>query len=596
MRIPAGEHPLAQLVAQAMLEGFNKHYRLFRESVAQAKILFESGDWLGVQRAVLERIPFYDARVNECVSLLRESYQAERIDSNTWQRAKLLYIGLLINHKQPELAETFFNSVFCKIMHRTYFHNDFIFVRPAVSTDYIESDPKAYRSYYPNQTGLRQAIGNICRDFDWQCPFADLDRDVDHVLAAVQQQLGGKLPAAEANFQLQVLSSAFYRNKGAYIVGRTINGDFEYPFVIPVLHDDNARLCLDAILLDPTQIRTLFSLNRAYFMVDMDVPSAYVKFLSELMPRKPHGEIYTMLGLAKQGKTMFFRDLIHHLRHSRDKFIIAPGIPGMVMSVFTLPSFPYVFKVIRDVFAPAKQVDRATVKAKYQLVKHHDRVGRMADTLEFSKVSLPKQRFSDELLQELRTECASLLEESESEIVINHAYIERRMKPLNLYLDGADMQKREAAVIEYGNAIKELAYANIFPGDMLFKNFGITRYGRVVFYDYDEIEYMTDCNFRRIPPPPNPEAEMSGEVWYAVGPHDVFPEEFGTFLLGNPETRRVFMEHHADLLEPAFWQETKQMILDGFVPDFFPYPDKMRFCRMFGDTPARGLSRQARRA
>ncbi len=329
------------------------------------------------------------------------------------------------------------------------------------------------------------------------------------------------------------------------------------------------------------QIRTLFSLSRAYFMTDMEVPSAYVKFLSGLMPHKPQAELYTMLGLAKQGKTMFYRDLMHHLRHSQDEFIVAPGIRGLVMAVFTLPSFPYVFKVIKDVFAPPKEVDHATVKAKYLLVKQHDRVGRMADTLEFSNVALPKARFSRELVEELRRDCPSLLEEDENEIVIKHAYIERRMKPLNLYLDNADEEKREAAVMEYGNAIKELAYANIFPGDMLFKNFGVTRFGRVVFYDYDEIEYMTDCNFRRIPPAPTPEAEMSGEPWYSVARNDVFPEEFGTFLLGNPETRRMFLKHHADLLEPEFWQLTKQKILDGFVPDFFPYPEEMRFCRMF---------------
>ncbi len=572
---------MAQAVAHTLLDGFNKHYRLFRESSTQAKARFESGDWLAVQRAVRERIAYYDTRVNENVALLREQFQAEKIDDNTWQLAKLLYIGLLTNHKQPELAETFFNSVFCRIMHRTYFHNDFIFVRPAVSTEFIESDPPAFRSYYPNKSGLRQTVRDICEDFGWQCAFANPERDVDNVINAVLLQMGGRLPAAEANFQIQVLHSAFYRNKAAYIVGKAINGDYEYPFVVPVLHDSKGRLFLDAILLDSAQIRTLFSLSRAYFMVDMEVPSAYVDFLAGLMPHKPAAELYTMLGLAKQGKTMFFRDLIHHLRHSQDEFIIAPGIPGMVMSVFTLPSFPYVFKVIRDVFAPAKEVDHATVKAKYVLVKQHDRVGRMADTLEFSNVALPKSRFSRDLLAELRKECGSLLEENDSELVIRHVYIERRMKPLNLYLDSADEGRREAAVLEYGNAIKELAYANIFPGDMLFKNFGVTRFGRVVFYDYDEIEYMTDCNFRRIPPAPNPEAEMSGEAWYSVGRHDIFPEEFATFLLGNPDTRRVFLKHHADLFAPEFWQQTKQKILDGYVPDFFPYPEEMRFCRMF---------------
>ena len=300
-----------------------------------------------------------------------------------------------------------------------------------------------------------------------------------------------------------------------------------------------------------------------------------------------------MLGLAKQGKTIFYRDLIHHLRHSQDEFVIAPGIRGLVMSVFTLPSFPYVFKVIKDVFAPPKEVDHETVRAKYLLVKQHDRVGRMADTLEFSDVALPKARFSEELLEELRRLCPAMLEENEAEVVIKHVYIERRMVPLNIFLDHADDQQREQAVREYGNAIKELAYANIFPGDMLFKNFGVTRYGRVVFYDYDEIEYMTDCNFRRIPPAPNPEAEMAGEVWYSVARTDVFPEEFGTFLLCAAETRRVFMKYHADLLTPEFWQQTKQKIADGYVPDFFPYPEAIRFCNAFRDS-APGGSQAAR--
>jgi isocitrate dehydrogenase kinase/phosphatase len=260
---------------------------------------------------------------------------------------------------------------------------------------------------------------------------------------------------------------------------------------------------------------------------------------------------------------------------------VAPGIRGLVMLVFTLPSYPYVFKVIKDEIAPPKEVDRATVKSKYLLVKQVDRVGRMADTLEFSDVAFPKARFHPELLAELRRLAPSVLEEEETSVVIKHLYIEVRMRPLNIFLDQADESQIEHAVIEYGNAIRELAQANIFPGDMLWKNFGVTRFGRVVFYDYDEIEHVTDCNFRRIPPAPSPEYEMSGEVWYSVGRHDVFPEEFGTFLLGSPAIRRAFMHHHADLLEPEFWQQTQARIRAGNVEDLFPYPENVRFCHLF---------------
>ncbi len=575
----------ARLIAQTLIEGFNKHYRRFRQSSAGAKTRFEQGDWPGVQRAVKERIQFYDDRVVETAELLQTDFHAATVDDKVWQQAKLYYIGLLTNHNQPELAETFFNSVFCKIMHRTYFHNDFIFVRPAISTEYIESDPPCYRCYYPNEAGFRDSLKRIFLDFKWQREFADLDRDVEYIRRAVSAHLGA-LPRREVNFQIQVLSAAFYRNKAAYVIGKAVNGAQEYPFAVPVLHDAAGKLVLDCILLDPGLIGVLFSLSRAYFMVDMAVPANTVKFLRSIMPHKPSAELYSMLGLGKQGKTAFYRGLIFHLHHSADQFIIAPGIRGLVMLVFTLPSYPYVFKVIKDVFGASKEVDHDTVKRKYQLVKQVDRVGRMADTLEYSHVALPKDRFSPELLEELSQQIPSLLEMDGDDLVIKHLYIERRMEPLNLYLERHERDGRddllEQAVIEYGNAIRELAIANIFPGDMLWKNFGVTRYGRIVFYDYDEIEYMTDCNFRRIPPAPNEEAEMSGEPWYSVGRNDIFPEEFSFFLLTSPKIRAAFMRNHADLLDAGFWQRAQAEIRSGVICDFFPYPEALRFCNRYG--------------
>ncbi|MBI4292768.1 MAG: bifunctional isocitrate dehydrogenase kinase/phosphatase [Betaproteobacteria bacterium] len=578
-----GHYQVAQDIAAALLRGFDKHYRLFADSSRRAKQRFESGDWGAVQQAVRERIQFYDQRVNETVAQLLGEYRADTLDHNTLQQLKLHYIGLLTNHKQPELAETFFNSVTCKILHRTYFNNDFIFFRPAVSTEYIESDPPTYRSYYPGWESLKECFGRLLVDFGWHCPFENLDRDLDCVMNATERRLGG-WPHAEVNLQVQVLQTPFYRNKAAYIIGKIINGYHEYPFAIPVLRADNGSLFLDTILLDAWRIGLLFSLNRAYFMVDMEVPSAYVLFLRSMMPWKSPAELYTMVGLAKQGKNMFFRDLVRHLRHSRDQFIIAPGVRGLVMLVFTLPSFPYVFKVIRDRIAPPKEMDRATVKTKYLLVKWHDRVGRMADSWEFSDVALPRSRCSEELIEELRSTSPTAFEAEGDNIIIRHVYIERRMQPLNIYLDRASPEQVDQAVHDWGNAIRELAMANIFPGDMLWKNFGITRYGRVVFYDYDEIEYLTDCNFRRIPPPPNLELEMSAEAWYSVGKNDIFPEEFAYFLLGNPGIREAFMRHNADLIAPEFWQNTQQSIQSGKIEDFFPYPESIRFGKAFSGT------------
>jgi isocitrate dehydrogenase kinase/phosphatase len=572
-------------IAQAMLDGFNKHYSLFREASRTAKQRFEQADWHGQQRAQRERIEFYDRRVEENAERLQSEFTASGLSMEVWQQVKLHYIGLLINHHQPECAETFFNSVTTKILHRSYFHNEFIFVRPAVSTEYIENDEPAatptYRCYYPTRENLREAVLRMVTNFQLAREFEDLGRDVDQVLAAVYKALGDFRP--RANFQIQVLSSLFYRNKGAYAVGKIVNGFSELPFALPILHTPGGQLMIDTALFGEDDLLLLFSFARAYFLVDMEVPSAYVQFLRSLMPRKPRAELYNAIGLQKHGKNLFYRDFLNHLRHSSDKFRIAPGIKGMVMLVFDLPSFPFVFKVIKDYYPPQKDTTREQIKGKYLLVKQHDRVGRMADTLEFSNVAFPRSRFEDELIDELKKFCPSLLEisdrdgDGQTEVILQHVYIERRMIPLNIFLQDATPTQMEHAVVEYGNAIKDLVAANIFPGDMLWKNFGVTRHGKVVFYDYDEIEYITDCNFRRVPAPRNEEDEMSGEVWYSVGRHDVFPETFEPFLLGNPAVRDVFMKHHADLLDAGFWQAHKERIAAGHVHDVFPYDPERRF-------------------
>ena len=581
--------PQAFGIAQAMMDGFDRHYRLFRAESARAKRRFEQADWSGQQTAQRERIAFYDLRVTECVQRLETEFHAGLLPMPVWQQVKLHYIGLMVEHLQPELAETFFNSVTTKILHRTHFHNDFIFVRPAVSTEYLESrdpdDAPTYRAYYPGSLdALPQALQALVQQLQLQAPFEDLARDIAVLAARMRERLAGL--TLRANFQIQVLSSLFYRNKGAYLVGKIITGYTELPLAIPIVHGAQGQLVLHAALFGEDDLHGLFSFARAYFMVDMAVPSAYVQFLHGLMPRKPRGEIYSALGLAKQGKTLFYREFLHHLKHSSDQFRIAPGIKGLVMLVFDLPSFPYVFKLIRDRFPAPKETTRAQVKAKYQLVKQHDRVGRMADTMEYSLVAFPRQRFSDALLAELLAHAPEQIEVSDrdgdgqQEVIIRHLYIERRLVPLNLYLqecfDAGLEQPRaranmERCVIEYGNAIKDLVAANIFPGDMLWKNFGVTRGGKVVFYDYDEIEYLTDCHFRAIPPARTEEEEMSGEIWWRVGPHDVFPETFGPFLLGHPAVREVFLQHHADLLEPAFWQAHQARIQQGHMHDVFPY-------------------------
>lgn len=562
------------VIARLILNGFNRHYRLFRAVSASAQDRFERGAWNEVIAAHRDRIFMYDRRVKETVRALHRRVP-KAADDRLWPEVKLAFIGLLYGHAQPECAETFFNSVACRVLSRRYYHNRFIFFRPATSTEHLDDRGLTYQSFYLSKaTPLAVARRALAR-FGWSRRFVDLGRDLERIIAAFRERYPDF--RVGANFQIRILSSLFFRNRAAFIVGRVINDNREHPFVVPILRRDDGRFFVDTVILDPAHVAGTFSLARAYFMVDMEVPAAHVDFLQALMPRKPRAELYTLLGLQKQGKTLFYRELQAHLRHSSDKFVVAPGIRGMVMLVFTLPSFPYVFKIIRDSFDAPKEATREEVQAKYLWVKMNDRVGRLADTLEYSDVAFPLARFDRSLLAEMRRLARSSFYVEGDSLVVKHMYLERRLTPLDMFLATASSSAKREAVSQLGNCLRDLAAANIFPGDMLPKNFGVTRYGRVVCYDYDEMGPLTDFNFRNFPAPRDDADELAAEPWYGVGPADIFPAELATFMFTDQESRQMYHEENADLSAPEFWEAQQARARAGQIGEFFSYPRKLRF-------------------
>ena len=575
--------PDAASIARTILDGFDRHYRLFRATSARAKERWERADWASVREASRARIDMYDQRVREGVEAVHLALEGAVIEEALWPAIKHAFIGMLHEHHQPECAETFFNSVARRVLDRRYYRNDYIFRRPAVSTEHLDGDEPTYRCYYPQGSDLRATFREAIEAFAINLPFADLDRDIEYMGRAISEHFPDGWER-RPNFQVHVLRSLFFRNKGAYAVGRVVNGSSMMAFVVPLLQDENGKVYVDTVLVDRKNIGRLFSLGRAYFFVDMEVPSAYVDFLQTVVPSKSRAELYTMVGLGKQGKTLFFRDLEHHLRHSTDTFVLAEGTKGMVMVVFTLPSFPYVFKIIRDWFAPPKDTDRKSVEERYKFVKLADRVGRMSDTLEYAWVNFPVERLDKALVEELEKLAPSLLERDGDQLVIRHLYIERRLVPLDVYLRQNHEPARErAAIDEYGRALKELAGANIFAGDLLLKNFGLTRYGRLVFYDYDELCELTDCRFRSLPTARDHAEEMSSEAWFNVEKGDVFPEQFPTFLFPPGEQRDTFLALHGELADPAFWRDQQERLRSGIQEDVFAYSERLRFKRRFGD-------------
>lgn len=569
---------LEEQIANAILIGFKKHYRIFTEITLAAKYRFENCLWTQAQEASRERIKMYDLRVKETVAYLRKSFDVSTHDQQLWQNVKKTYCQFLEKQRQPELAETFYNSVFCQIFERRYYNNDNIFVKSTVQLSKIPHDRNLIRCYDIKQDRLLENLNKCFDDFNLKVPLARRARDMLKLIAAFRRRVSFPLNES-AEYRLDVCASLFYRNKVAYIVGRIVSCYGEQPFMLAIKNEPGSGLYLDGLITKAPHLLMLFGFARAYFMAFTEVPAAMVSFLQSLMPGSRRLELYTMIGLQKQGKTEFYRDFLNHLEITDDEFVIAPGIKGMVMTVFTLHSYPFVFKVIKDRFAPSKKVTRKIVKEKYLLVKMHDRVGRMADTLEYSYVAFPRRRFSTELLEELKQLIPSQLTIEEEYIVIRHLYIERRVKPLNIYLTTSNEEQTRHAIDEYGNTIRQLIKANIFPGDMLLKNFGMTKQGRVVFYDYDEISYMTDCNFRRIPPARHMEDEMSDVPHYSIKEGDIFPEEIATVALTTQQHRELFRELHSDLLDHNYWNERKKSIQQGVIEDVNTYPKSLRISR-----------------
>ncbi|MEG9624641.1 bifunctional isocitrate dehydrogenase kinase/phosphatase [Pseudomonas guariconensis] len=562
-------------IARMILDGFDDYREHFRRITLGARARFEQALWQQIQQAAAARINLYEEKVAQVNGWLRDGFaEAVLLDVEQWPLVKNAYIRLIDPRLDDELAETWYNSIFCSLFSHDLISDGCMFIHTTRPSMRGHERAAQTRIYQPDGS-VRSLLRSIFADYPFNVPYGDLDGDV----ARLEQQLRECLPDwvyKDPALAVELFSPVLYRNKGAYLVGRLYTPDEQWPLVIPLLHREGHGIEADAVITDEAEVSIIFSFTRSYFMVDVPVPAEFVNFLKRILPGKHIAELYTSIGFYKHGKSEFYRALINHLASTEDRFVMAPGVRGMVMSVFTLTGFNTVFKIIKDRFSPSKTVDRATVIDKYRLVKSVDRVGRMADTQEFADFRFPKAKFEAQCLAELLEVAPSTVKLEGDTVLIRHCWTERRMTPLNLYLEQASEAQVLEALEDYGLAIKQLAAANIFPGDMLLKNFGVTRHGRVVFYDYDEISFLTEVNFRHIPPPRYPEDEMSGEPWYSIGPHDVFPEEFPPFLFADIGQRRLFSRLHGELYDADYWKGLQATIRDGKVIDVFPYRRKAR--------------------
>ena len=428
---------------------------------------------------------------------------------------------------------------------------------------------------YTNHGSLPLLFEDVLGDVRFRSPWKDLDNSILYVASEVTSFLQANHERRKV-LRVEMIRPVFYQVARAYLVGRVVGRDYLLPLVIALKNTDHGML-VDAVMLSEGDVSIVFSFTKSYFHVDLERVGEAVLFLKSILPRKPVSELFTVLGRARQGKSERYRELMQHLNSTRDRFVHAPGERGLVMVCFTLPSFDVVFKIIRDKFPFPKSVLREEVMAKYQLVFKHDRAGRLVDAQEFRRLRFPKELFEPELLKELLSETTLSVHEDGTNLVFDHMYIERRMTPLNLFLRSASDEAAERAVLDYGQCIRDLAYTNIFAGDLLLKNFGVTRHGRVIFYDYDELCAVTDCHFRDMPEATNMEDEMRGETWFYVADNDVFPETFIRFLAFTDPQREALLKMHGEVLTAQFWRNVQARLKEGDVLEVLPYhPHRVR--------------------
>ncbi len=564
--------PLTETGAATIRLAFARYRRVFRRVTRRARRRFERREWHLGQHDARERLGVYRRVVQVVVRDLGRQLGERVRDTKTWREIKSFYEDDIAVLADVEIAETFFNSITRNIFTTVgvdpsieFVDFDFTHARPP-------ADTRIHRTY-PRRSSTAELVRDVLAEPRFEAPFRDVDADAakaaERIEADWEASGGGAIEAIE------LIDSVFYRGRSAYLVGRICGEGRKSPLVIALLHGQRG-IEVDAVLSTESEVSIVFSYTRSYFHVEVLRPSEVVRFLHTLIPRKPIAELFMSLGYNKHGKTEMYRSLLAGLARTKELFDHAPGQRGMVMIVFGTPNGDYVFKVIRDEFAHPKTTTSEDVKRRYQLVFQHDRAGRLVEAQEFEHLTFRRDRFQPELFEELASGASKSVTVESDEIAIHHLYIERRVRPLDLYLREEDDEYAFRAVVDYGQAIRDLAATNIFPGDLLLKNFGVTRHGRVIFYDYDELCLVTDCNFRDLPTARGGDEEMSAEPWFYVGEHDVFPEEFANFL-GLPKDQRVvFCETHGELLTADFWRDLRTRHEQNELIDVFPYPQAKR--------------------
>ena len=570
---PPTDSRLAALCAEETRQALSDYERRFDEITRRARERFLARDWHGTQADASERLHLYSEVLDGLTSRVKALMGTRLRERKLWSATKAVYSSFIARSIRWEVGESFFNSLTRRVFATEGVDQAIEFV----DTDFDAPPNEQAAELCSGYTGgpVSGLIANALTDLEGAGFAPDCWSNLGRDTAAGAERIEAAI-SRTASLTLEIYRGVFYRGRGAYLVGRISGADTSTPVAFCLRHPDESGITLDAVLIGEGDLAILFSYTRAYFRVDAPATYALALWLRGLMPGKRVADLYNAIGYNRHAKTEFYRDFVRHLEDSNDRFVAAEGTRGMVMLVFTLPSYDVVFKLIRDRFDAPKESDRRDVIGRYRMVFEHDRAGRLVEAHEFEHLRIARDRFEPSLLDDLTHDAGETVKLDGDDVVIAHAYVERRVRPLNLLFRECDEATAIHAACDYAQSIKDLAASNIFAGDLLTKNFGLTRRGRVVFYDYDELTLLTDCNFRELPQSRSYEEEMAAEPWFSVRPNDIFPEEFLRFLSFPEQAKEALLQSHGDLFRPEYWRGVQEELRAGQLPEILPYAEERR--------------------
>lgn len=572
------------IAVRLTLEAFESFNAEFQSITRRAKQTFEDREWSAGRRDAVERLDLYEKSLGVVATRLENVLGDQAKEEPLWSCAKSRFAPLIAQRYDVDRAETFFSSVTRKMLSTVGVNRgvEFFHLHPKAT---IPTQHESVYRRYAGDESARSMVARIFNDFHFWVPYENLERDVELVANEVDLHLW-PLVGNEKAFAIDVAKAVFFRNKMAYIVGRIVADVHVVPLIIPLVNTE-AGIRVDAVLLSEADANNVFNFAYSYFHVDLDRYDALIYFLRSILPDVDLGELYTSLGYNRHGKTELYRDLHRFVHVSRQQFVIAPGLEGAVMIVFTLPGYGFVFKVIKDqpCFLRSKsntpkEITQTRVREQYAFVSHRDRAGRMVDTQEFENLRFKRKRFTEVLLDEFRLAANRNVTITDEYVILRHLYVQRKVVPLPMYFAReTNPEAIRKVLIDFGYFLKDLAWSGVFPCDLFNAwNYGVMPRGRVVLYDYDDVVPMERVTFREKPVPRTELEEFAPEEdWIVATQEDFFLDELDRYS-GIPSLLKgVFKSVHGDLYTMQFWDGLVAQLRNGEIFDIIPYDRTKRF-------------------